>query len=471
MLFSKLPDDIFRPLAGPNRHMFEKVLKRLHILFFDDDNPDSDAPRREIVLHEIYQVLAIEETLALKDEDGDNGAIYDTIPLAADYIYRRLVSTGWLEIEEDGYYLNIVPNPSARLLLEALLGIEAHEKKSYGRTVISILSHIESAINNPKERGIVFLDAVSQTREFSNHLRGILYSLKEVQELLAKTKDPKKVLASFFQEFVENILIADYKTLNSADNPFRFRARIISLLQQAEHIEMISRPLAEAYAAHYNLSAADSAARLRRDIDYITRVFRAVDKRLDKIDSFRFRLENRVGETVRFIDRTMPGMSNRLADLLSSLGESLRDDSDAPAIPGPVLSSQTRNLSPFSLYAPHGRKEKPEPQILRPKTVNPEVKIRKELIRQFMKKRAFEPHRVVMYLDRQMGKRTVISASEFEIANVDDLVSFLLIRHLPRMRGRGQLKARAFTVSRKKDLVQTEWISCPNFIVERLSNA
>lgn len=471
MLFGKLPDDIFRPLAGPNRNIFEKVLKRLHRLFFDDDNPDSDAPRREIILHEIYQVLAIEEALALKDEDGDSGAVYDTIPLAADYIYRRLVNTGWLEIEEDGYYINIVPNPNARLLLEALIGIEAHEKKSYGRTVISILSHIESAINAPKERGIVFLDAVSQTREFSNHLRGILYNLKEVQDLLAKTKDPKEVLASFFEEFVENILIADYKTLNSADNPFRFRSRIINLLQQAEHLDMIFNPLFEAYASHFGIAEAEAAARLRRDIDYISRVFRSVDRRLEKIDSFRFRLENRVAESVRFIDRTMPGMSNRLASLLSSLGSALEDENDVPQIPGPLLSSQTRNLSPFSLYAPPGRKERPSVQVLKPRAVNPEVKRRKELVRQFMKKRAFEPFRVVRYLDRQMGTRTVMSASEFEIRNVDDLVSFLLIRYLPRMHGRGQFKARAFNIRRKKDLLQTDWISCPNFIVERRNNA
>lgn len=468
MLFGKLPNDIFRPLSGANRHIIEKVLKRLYALFFDDENPDSDAPRKDIVLHEIYQVLAIEETLALKDEDGDSDHIYDTIPAAADYIYRRLLSTGWIEIEEDGYNFHIVPNPGARLLLEALLKIEAQEKKSYGRTVVSILAHIESAISNPKERGIVFLDAVAQTREFSNHLRGILYNLKEVQELLAKTKDPKLVLANFFNEFVENILIADYKTLNSSDNPFRYRLRINTLLQQAEYLDFL--PIAEAYKDHFNINVEEAQTRLRRDIEYIAKVFRSVDSRLEKIDRFCFRLENRVGETVRFIDRTMPGMSNRLADLLTTLGDKFPDDTEI-SLPGPLLLNQTKLLSPFSLFNPPGKKEKPSAQVLRTRSVNPEIKQYKELIKAYLKRRTFEPLRVANYIDAQMADKVVMSAIEFKIDSVDDLLAFLLIRHLHRIQGKGQIQARAFNVIKKTDMIDTDWVTCRNFIVERQKNA
>lgn len=470
MLFGKLPDDIFRPLSGANRHIVEKVLKRLYDLFFDDENPDSDAPRKDIVLHEIYQVLAIEETLALKDEDDESGNIYDTIPAAADYLYRRLLSTGWLEIEEEGYNTNIVPNPGARLLLESLLSIEAQEKKSYGRTVVSILAHIESAINNPKERGIVFLDAVAQTREFSNHLRGILYNLKEVQDLLAKIRDPKLVLSNFFNEFVENILIADYKTLNSSDNPFRYRLRINNLLKQAEYLDTIFLPIAESYKDHFNINIEEAQTRLRRDIEYISRVFRSVDSRLEKIDRFCFRLENRVGETVRFIDRTMPGISNRLADLLTSLGEKFTDDTET-TLPGPPLLKQTKLLSPFSLFSPPGKKEKPCAQVLRTRTVNPEIKRHKELIKAYLKKRTFEPLRVANYIDAQMADKVVMSAIEFEIESVDDLLAFLLIRHLHRIQGRGQVQARAFNVIKKTDMIDTDWVKCRNFIVERQKNA
>ncbi|MDD2558060.1 MAG: DUF5716 family protein [Desulfuromonadaceae bacterium] len=470
MIFGKLPDEIFRPLAGPNRHVFEKVLKQINRIFGDEENPESDALRRDSVLTEIHQILISEEHLALTDEDSTSEEIYNTPSSAAEYIYRRLLATGWLEIEEEGYHSFITPNPYATLLLEALLHIESSEKKSYGLVVVSILSHIETAIKQPQERGMVFLNAVSATREFSAHLRGILFSLKEVQDLLIKTKDPKEILANFFAEFVEGILIADYKTLNSADNPFRFRGRIIELLRQAEMLPEIKQHLIEHYKEHYQIDAENAAYRLQRDIEYIIKIFKGIDGRLNKIDSFCARLQNRVDETVRFIDRTMPGASNRIADLLRNLGEHLDDTEDQAEgqnIPAPPRTHQLKLFSPFSIYPPHGRKEKPSAQVLRSRALSPEAIARKNIIRAYMKKRAFEPMRVVRYLDTQMGGRTVMHAAEFSIESVDDLISFLLIRHLPRMHGKGQFSANAFSVQRKKTRIETEWVACSDFVVQR----
>lgn len=469
MIFGKLHDDIFRPLAGPNRHVFEKVLKQIHRSFGDEENPESDALRRDVVVTEILQVLIAEDHLALTDEENETGELYNTPSGAADYIYRRLLATGWLEIEEDGYHVNITPNPNATLLLESLLQIEKSEKKSYGRIVVSILAHIEAVIDSPVDRGIVLLDAVSQTREFSSHLRGILFSLKEVQDLLIKTKDPREILANFFEEFVEGILISDYKTLNSTDNPFRFRKRIITLLRQANILPQINKPLVDHYKEHYKIGDDEALLRLKRDIEYIIKIFKGVDGRLEKIDSFCRRLQARVDETVRFIDRTMPGASNRVADLLLALGEKL-DDSSGVVIPGPPRSHQVKLISPFSLYSPHGKKEKPSVQVLRSRTLSPEAVERKNIIREYMKKRAFEPMRVVRYLDKQMGNRTAMKATEFSIKSVDDLISFLLIRRLPVMQGKGQHSAKSFDIRRKKGQIVTDWLTCSDFVVQRRSH-
>ncbi|GAB6084048.1 DUF5716 family protein [Desulfuromonas carbonis] len=467
MLFGKLPNEIFRPLSGPNRHIIEKVLKQLHVLFFDDENPATDSPRRDIVLDRIHQVLIMEDQLLLLDEEDQGGAIYNTPAAAADYILRRLVNTGWLEWEEDGYNTNVTPNPNATLLLEALIDIERREKKSYGRVVLSILGHIEQALNHPKDRGLVFLDAVAQTREFSSHLRGILYSLKEVQDLLAKIKDPREVLANFFEEFVERILVADYKTLNSADNPFRFRQRILQHLQFMEYSDIHITTLVGHYQDHYNIDGDEASIRLKRDMEFIMRIFRSVDRRLEKIDSFCFRLENRVAETVRFIDRTMPGISQRMIDLLRTLGENLNEHEDLPT---PVRANLQQTVSQFSIYSPHGRKEKPTVQVLRSRELSPEARKKKEIVREYMKRRAYEPLRVVNYLDQQMGDRTVMSAAEFSIQTVEDLISFLLIRRLPRMLGKGQVRAKEFHIQRRPEQIETEWATIPNFTVERRLN-
>ena len=472
MLFKKLPDDIFRPLAGANRHSFEKILKHLYALFFNDEDGSTDAPRRDVVLGEIKTVLLEEESINLWDEDGRSDNVYRDADTAAPYAMRRLIETGWLDEEEDGHFTkNIVPTPGGRMLMEALLGIESQQKRSYGQTVTAIRSNIEVSISHPEEYGVVFIEAVSKTKEFSGHLRGILYSLKEVQENLSKLNDPKRVLANFFEQFVENILIADYKTLLSADNPFRHRNKINILLAQAQHMDATFQGLVEAYMSHYGIESADEASgRLTRDIEYIRNVFNAISPRLDRIDHFRFQLERRVEETVRYIDRSMPGMTNRLSALMAELQKTCTAK-DAHELEAPPAVSQTTLLSQFSIYTPSGRKERPTGQILRELKVNPDVKFQRELVREYMRKRAVNPLRVVNYLSAQMGEKAVMSASEFQVADVDDLVSFLLIRHLRKLKGRGQQSARAFHVARQSDTVTTEWVTCQNFIVERHRDA
>lgn len=466
MIFGKLHDEIFRPLSGANRHIVEKVLKRLWKLYGDEENPESDALPRRVVLEEIHQVLIIEGDLAVPSDEEQN-VVYRTPATAAEYIYRRLLECGWLEIEEDGYNSNVILKPESGMLLESLLNIEAQEKKSYGQTVLAIYNHLETVVNKPEERGSLFFEAIAKTREFTSHLRNITYSLKEIQERLAAIKDPRAVLANFFEEFVEAILIADYKTLNSADNPFRFRGQILEKLRYIEYLDSVSVPLNAMYQDHYGVSEEEAQMRFLRDVRYIRKIFESVDQRLSRIDSYRFRLESRVGETVKMMGRTMPGMANRLLDVMQHLATTIPDESEGLLIPSPPRIPMTKGLSPFSLRAPRGRKEQPAPQILKIRAVDPFSQERNRLIREFMKKRAFEPMRVMRYIDAQMQGKTVMTASEFRIDSVDDLLSFLLIGQLSRMRGIGQLRAKKYIVRKKQTTIKTEWVACRDFTVER----
>ena len=45
MLFNKLPDDLFLPLGGKNRQVYQAVLLSLADLFFDEDLVDPFVPK------------------------------------------------------------------------------------------------------------------------------------------------------------------------------------------------------------------------------------------------------------------------------------------------------------------------------------------------------------------------------------------------------------------------------------------
>jgi hypothetical protein len=70
-LFRRLPDGLFRPLSGPNRHVYVEILSRLHALFFGEGST-SIFPSDKTVRTEIEETLI---SLSLRDwvreEDDD----------------------------------------------------------------------------------------------------------------------------------------------------------------------------------------------------------------------------------------------------------------------------------------------------------------------------------------------------------------------------------------------------------------
>ena len=469
MIFGKLPDEIFRPLAGKNRLVFEKVLKQLHSVFGDDENPESDALSRQVVLEEIKHVLLAEGSgINLADEEQD--VTYDSPATAAEYIYNRLLSCGWIEKEEDGYNIAIIPNPNASMLLDALIGIEQLEKKSYGLTVLAIFNHLDTVLKEPKERGMLFTEAVNRTREFTTHLRNITYSLKEVQERLAATREPRDLLKNFFDDFVANILIADYKTLNSADNPFRFRSRIIDTLNSIRYSKEIYAELVSQYESQYNITTGEASSRLYRDLRYIQKVFESVDRRLGKIDTFRFRLEKRVGETVKILGRSMPGICNQILDYMEAINDGAEHElCDTDLTPATLV--QITGISPFSITIPPARREKPAPQALQPRKDNPEIAAKRKAIREFMRKRKFNPKKVTAYIEAQMGEKQRIESKELAVSSVDELLCFLQLIQYSRFVAKQPPKRAPYRVRKQGSKLVTEWGSFPDYVIERNPDA
>ena len=65
-------------------------------------------------------------------------------------------------------------------------------------------------------------------------------------------------------------------------------------------------------------------------ITRIIRIFESVDQRLAAIDDFRYQLEKRVADTVRYMDKTTPGMAARLSRLIAELGK--REEREIPRL-------------------------------------------------------------------------------------------------------------------------------------------
>lgn len=466
MLFNKLPDDLFLPLGGKNRQVYQAVLLSLADLFFDEDLVDPFVPK-DLVRSTIEGAVIRLGVRRWEPEEDDTEEEQQSLPSSsAEYtsrIYRRLVATGWLEEEQRIYRTYVLLSPAISFLLRTLVSIANLEKRSYGGAVLNVLSSLESALNDPKGRGITLSEAAQTASDFSAHLTDMMLGLRELKINLSQTNDPKEIVRNFFDRFVEHILVSDYKTLKTKNNPFRFRQQILSLLRELQFDTLKLQQLIQHYQEQFEVDIHEAEAKVHQHINRIIRIFESVDQRLATIDDFRYRLEKRVSDTVRYMDKTTPGMASRLSRVISEVARK-----DGREIPRIKTLETVGFLAPGSVRAPVKRRTPAEPKVITKQEIDPRVLELRQLFKEHKERRLVKADRIEAYLERHLIGRDQVRAEEFTIDTIEDYICFSYVRHLKSLGKKARKTVEQYDVCFDETYVNVaDMVECRGFSVKR----
>ncbi len=464
MLFNKLPDAIFLPLSGQNRQIYQAVLLELADLFFDEDLIDPFIPR-DLVRSTIENAVVRLGVRRWESESDDDA---EPPRSSADYtnrIYRRLVECGWLEEEQRIYRQYVLLTPSISYLLRSLVAIARLEKRSYGGAVLNVLSSLEAAINDPVGRGITLSEAAQTAADFSAHLTDMLLGLREMKISLSASKNPQEIVRGFFDRFVANILVSDYKTLKTRNNPFRYRRQIISMLRDLQFDLLRIEQLSQHYQLQYELDYDSAEAMVHQHINRIIRIFESVDQRLSAIDDFRYQLEKRVADTVRYMDKTTPGMAARLSRLIAELGQKKRGK-----LPLPTTLEEVGFISPASVRSPMRRRVEAQPRVITRNEIDPKVLELRRLFKEYKERREVKVDRIEAYLSRHFNGSDRVKATDFAIESVEDYICFSYIRHLQSLGKKARKVASQYRIEFDDTYVcVADVVECRGFEIHRNS--
>ncbi|MFT2112592.1 Wadjet anti-phage system protein JetA family protein [Marinomonas sp. 2405UD68-3] len=461
MLFKYLPDEIFQALAGSNRQLIEQVLIDLADVFYD--YAEDPIKEKSTIVESIEDSLHKMDMLSWQEDHKDAFDSPKTIHEYALRIYHRLVNTGWLVEEQELYHISVLMSPQISMLLKALVEISRHGKRNYGATVLSILSNLESVFNHPKERGVTLNQSAAACRDFSAHLNQILLGIRGLQRELFANKDPKAIVAGFFDLFVDGILIADYKTLKTSNNPFRFRRKILELAQDFLSDEDMFSKISKCYADQQVISFEVARAMVESDCLTIIQTFSNIEQRLERIDEYRYRLEKRAADTARYMDSSRPGMANKIAGIISEAVIKTQL---------PVLKNIVgcRIVGMESAAAPMKRREPPLPRVITPAVVSQGALSVRDSNRRFHEARQVTVAKLQSYAQRQLGSKEEKHILDFTIDSVEDFVCFDHLRYV------GSLGVNAKQIEEEFDVTFTnkyvdvhDFIECREFVVCRRS--
>ena len=462
-LFERVGDRLFSPLASANRHVYAGLLLDLYPLFFDQIHADV-FPSRETVRGEIEERLAVMS--ARWQDEGDSPAAESDVTPAA-MAYRRLLAAGWLEEETEGYRVRVTVPPAVGTLWAALMEVARPDRVFYGGMVLSIYNNVQRAWEEPQAQVLALRQAAREARRFLQHLNTMIYGLKGLLGEIGDARDHRLVLSRFFDDFVERILVQDYKRLKTRNNPFRHRLQILQLVRELEYDLERKQALVAGFMEQSGETDNELAWRaINGDITQLRSVFEQLDGHLARVDTYRAKVERRVADTVRYLDHTQPGIAAQIAAALQRLGPAVTglDDDAETVLPMPLLDA--RPVGAQSLREAPRHRRPPEPRALRSRPTDPAVAARAQALRAYLDRRRIDPRRIARYLERQLAGRASLDGAEMHIEGVEDFIAFTHLRHLEYLPGGGGLR-RGYRVERRPGWVDNDWVRCPAFVVHR----
>jgi Family of unknown function (DUF5716) len=471
-LFEKLPDKIFRPLAAASRYFYAALLMHLYEHSFDSVG---DTPRRSDLINEIGDFIdrcrsagtSFDEAddgneearrLALREAKGQDARRYTA--------YYVLVESGWLVELRDRYRKLVDLSPEGRLLLQELHRIASGDTRSYGGIVLNVLGNLNESIAHPDERSENIRNAWRFSRDFVQHLRTLSGEMRRVEEKILSEDGTANFFRAFFADYVSQSLIADYKTLHTKNNPFRFRGDILERVRQIEGDPLLALHLARGYVREGRAETEPQADEtIRRELAEIYRVFDNIDRHLDVIDETQSRIERRVYTVIRYMDRDDGGLLDRATAALRTLGECALPLDGIVATNAHVFRFE-RPLGEDSLYQQRPRPREIVRTRLRDTPVDPAVVAFEQAKEEYARRVVVTPQRVSALLERVMEGSDRVLASDIEIAGIDEFIVFQRLRETDVMFG-GLLSGR-YRIERLDSYAENEWLAFPDFAITRV---
>ncbi|MBB3998539.1 Wadjet anti-phage system protein JetA family protein [Aureimonas pseudogalii] len=457
-LFDVLPPDLFRPLAAASKQLYAELLLHLHRTAFA---LAGEAPSRSEVVGEIEAFLTGFET-------GGEPAADDELPDVTrpedrpSAYYARLIETGWLVEHRERYVRRVDLDPDAAGLLHLLSQIERGETRTYGGAVLGVLAALESAASQPLERSESLQNAARESADFMAHMRTVSVSLRQAEDRILRQPTLREVFRHFFEDFVERHLIRDFKTLHTKDNPFRFRSGIVrQAVAMAEDAALVAA-LGAAYAREGRApDAGEGEARVRGELAEIERVFEAAASHLDAIDGTVARIERRIVNAARYMDRIANPSQALIAEALRVVAGFEGDEVPVAT----ALLPRILPLGPVHIPAPRRERAPIEPTILHDTEPDPAVVLYARAKEEYVRRTRVTAPVLAAFLERALGAGSQVRGRDIGVVTVDDFVAFQRLRELPSIFG-GAL-AKPYEIVLLPERCSNDWISCQDFLIRR----
>jgi len=469
-LFSRLPENIFRPLASANRRACWRLLCYLYQERFGPDAPVP--PSDGFSQHAIVQDL---ETAVLGEAewvDEDNATTATPLERARQ-TYYRFRDSGWLHETRVGARQRVNMRPAVSDFLGSLIDFAEKGPTFLGSKVRSIHLNLREVIEG-KAQGDTLTEAAEQARNLLKHVASTGLEVREFMDGLRAIDSTAEFAARFFTDYIEKIFIGDYRDLRTKDHPLIHRASIVEMALRIESDRSLRDRAFEWY-----VDKACSGDRSRAEALFQRDVSRLLQ--LNNLEDYLARLDAEIDHANRkalaYLDYRIKA-PNRL-DLL--IERAIRGvlDADASGERPPVPFAAGQMLSPQALKEPRKISEPIQPAVIKKRVPTPKMVALRLLYERSQRERRVSNQDIIHYLARHLDGQDVLDASALRIESIKDFriyqtllakafqCSVLARRHPSHRSARAPQVLPGFEIEATDDIVDNGYLVTTGFRLRR----
>ncbi len=230
LLFERLPDKLFAPLSSTNRHRYWDLLCRLHDKRFGPDAPLP--PSIGFSVREIVQ--DIEDGLLVQDlwEAEDDCSPETPINIRALQVFHYFEEAGWLQYERQrGIERRVSMRHTVNQFLTMLVSFAETGPVFLSGKIRSIDLNIQQVVEG-NATGDTLHETADQARHLLEHVRNTGTSIREIMEDLGRETTTAEYVRRFFDDYIEQVFIGDYRELRTKEHPLARRQQILRAVEE-----------------------------------------------------------------------------------------------------------------------------------------------------------------------------------------------------------------------------------------------
>lgn len=429
LLFKRLPDRIFSPLASSNRLKYWSLLCHLHERRFGPEAPlpPNKGYASKTIVQDIVDALDLQDAW----DDEESGEIGSSTEQRATAIFNRFQECGWLRIDQPRFDKKVTMQPAVSQFLTMLINFAETGPVFVSGKIRSIDANVQLVLDG-KASGDTLNEAAEQARNLLEHVRNTGTNIRELMETLHKDSTTAQYVQRFFNDYIERVFIGDYRELHTSEHPLSKRAQIIANIEDIRESESHKNKLIEWYESNICKGDHKKAERMfERDIYRLSELQR-IDEYLDRLDDEIRRANKRA---LAFLDYRIRSLGS-IDVLVNQAIESINKDG-LPLIGDPFASGEM--LSEARLAEPRKPVERAAPSILRKVVVSDEQLAKANISRRARINRMVSPVNLSVYVIEQLGNKDAISNQNIK---TDTITSIRMYQTLATLAMQANVKSR-----------------------------